>query len=239
MVTAPNPVYLGPVAHWSSGNNKPPTRWVIHCTVSPCEVGGARDIAAYFRTQASGGSAHYVSDPSGSVQPAYDGVICWHAPPNPNSIGLELCDPMRGRGKRWHDQDHQQLLEAAAKLTAQGCVFYGIPIKKLDAADLRAGKHGICGHVDVSEAWNQSTHWDPGPAFPWPLFMRMVRHQAAVIRGADRVASPTPQEADKEARKPTRITHVRRVLRHALSKRDGIHDRRAIKRALRDLRGVR
>lgn len=233
-VKPPSPTYLGPPFRRSSGSNKPIRRVVIHCTVSPCEPGGARNIAAYFRSSSAGGSAHYVVDPSETVQSAYDSVICWHAPPNSNSIGIELCDPMTGPGNRWQNDRHQAMLKRAAKLTAQLCLAYDVPIRKLDPADLRAGKKGVCGHADVSDAFNQSSHWDPGPAFPWASFMTMVRAEA---RGLTNEPVPTP-EPNKEAATPTRVDRVRRMLRKALSKRDGVHDRRAIRRALRNLRGV-
>ncbi|WP_446924560.1 hypothetical protein, partial [Klebsiella pneumoniae] len=41
-------------------------------------------------------------------------------------------------------------------------------------ADLKAGKRGVCGHVDVTDAWHQSDHDDPGPWFPWDKFMAVV-----------------------------------------------------------------
>jgi N-acetylmuramoyl-L-alanine amidase CwlA len=92
MVRPPNPRYLGPAFRTSAGANKPPTRVVIHSTVSPCKPGGAEQIAAYFRSPAAGGSAHYVVDPDEVVQVVFDSVIAWHAPPNAHSIGIEMCD---------------------------------------------------------------------------------------------------------------------------------------------------
>ena len=41
-------------------------------------------------------------------------------------------------------------------------------------ADLKAGKRGVCGHTDVTDAWHQSDHDDPGPWFPWDRFMAVV-----------------------------------------------------------------
>lgn len=230
----PAPPYLGPPAHFSSGNNRPITRIVMHATVSPCVKGGARDIARYFRSQAAGGSAQYVVDPGEVIQACYDSVIAWGAPPNPHSLHIELCDPMTGPGRRWHDNAHQSMLDHAAELTAQLCLAYDVPIHRIDVADLKAGRHGICGHADVSDAWHQSDHWDPGPAFPWPEFMHRVRRAAALLQDAP-AAKPTPGEVTRERATPTRVTRARRLLRRALAKRDGIHDKRAIRAALRDL----
>lgn len=185
MVTPPNPVYLGPVAHSSGVGNKPIRRIVIHCTVGaePGHVGAARDTAAYFRKRSAGGSAHYVRDARETVQCAYDSVIAWHAPPNPHSIGYEVCCSLDAQGRgHWQREDHQKALLGAAKDVARLCLAYGVPVRKVSVADLRAGREGICGHVDVSAAFHQSTHWDPGPAFPWQQFMQMVEKEAAMLR---------------------------------------------------------
>lgn len=235
MVDAPNPPYLGPAAHDSGAGNMPLTRVVMHCTVSPCRPGGARDIAAYFRSPNSGGSAHYIVDPGDTVQVVYDSRIAWHAPPNSHSIGVELCDPMSGSGARWNDADHQAMLKRAAKLVAQLCLAYDVPIRRLDVADLKAGRKGICGHADVSDAFKQSSHWDPGPAFPWEQFMRYVRREAERFT-AQPVPDPTPVDKRKERAKPTRITRARRLLRKALSKTDRTHERYdQIQAAIREL----
>ena len=34
------------------------------------------------------------------------------------------------------------------------------------AADLRAGKEGFTGHAQISEAWREVDHTDPGAGFP-------------------------------------------------------------------------
>lgn len=182
-IRPPSPVYLGPADKHSGPGNKPIRRIVIHCTVSPCERGGARNIAAYFRSDAARGSAHYVVDPGEKVQVVWDSVIAWHAPPNEGSIGVELCDPLisvawdRAHADRWFNDDHQAMLRKAARLVARLGLAYGVPLEKIGPAQLKAGREGVCGHDDVSEAFGQSSHWDPGPSFPWRTFMAMV-HEA-------------------------------------------------------------
>lgn len=178
-VSPPSPVYLGPAAHTTPGNNKPIRRIVIHATVSPCRKGQARRTAAYFRSESAGGSAHYVVDPGEVVQVVYDNVIAWHAPPNRHSIGNELCYyPTRVPVGFWQLPHARAMLRKAARLTARQCLAFGVPPNRVSADQLRAGVAGICGHVDVSEAFGQSSHWDPG-VFPWRRFMRLVRAEVA------------------------------------------------------------
>jgi N-acetyl-anhydromuramyl-L-alanine amidase AmpD len=81
------------------------------------------------------------------------------------------------------------MLARAATLTAEKCIAYGIPVTKIFPADLLAGKRGICGHVDVTNAWHQSDHTDPGPDFPWASFLASVRTEVTRLQGAP--AMPT------------------------------------------------
>ena len=196
----PAPKYLGPPARHSGDGNKPITRVVIHSTVSPCEPGGARNIAAYFRSQSAGGSAHYVVDPGEVVQSAYDSVVAWHAPPNSHSLGIEMCDvpgpvpndkPGTARWKalkrswRWVRPNQRAMLRRTARLTAQLCLAYDVPTRFVGPGDLHDGKHGVTTHANVSAAFRQSTHWDPG-FWPRRRFMRLVRKYAKEMRAEGR-----------------------------------------------------
>ena len=150
-------------------------RIVIHGTVSPCERGGAKNVARYFQSSSAGGSAHYVVDPGETVACLKETVVAWHAPPNTGSIGVELCDPQKGSSSRWRDDNHEAMLKRAAALVRQIAARWNIPLRRLTVAEVKAGKHGICGHVDVSKAFSQTDHTDPGSGFPWDHFMALVR----------------------------------------------------------------
>jgi len=186
-VKPPNPPYVGPPAHTTQGSNKPIHRIVIHSTVSPCVPGGARATANYFKSKSAGGSAHYVVDPKETVQVAYDSVICWHAPPNENSLGIEMCDiPSETSGLRWAKPNQLRMLHRTARLTARLCAAYNVPVRFLTVSDLLHQRHGITTHNNVSHAFHQSTHWDPGK-WPQRAFMAMVRTEyKKLTKGAKR-----------------------------------------------------
>ena len=195
-------------AHHGSGSNLPPTRVVIHATCpemgfpSASAKGRAVSTARYFQSPSSGGSAHYVVDIGETVQCLAEDVIAWHAPPNAHSLGIEICadggsassfkNPnVRYRRDDWLSPQVWPAVLRAAALTRQMCQKYGIPMVKLSAADLKAGKKGICGHVDVSDAFYQSDHDDPGPNFPWAEFMAAVKGGTTTQTGELTVADIT------------------------------------------------
>lgn len=199
----PAPPYYGPPAHDSGNGNKPINRIVIHCTAGS-DAQSAQGTAKYFKQEAATGSAHYVVDSDETLQTAYDSVVCWHAPPNLHSLGLEICCSLKDDGKgHWVKPDHVAMMKRTARLAAELCLAYDVPVVKLTPAQLKAGKRGICGHVDVSKAWGQSTHWDPGPYFPWDSFMAMVRSEVDHIKSGGTTApappKPTPTAPEKEA----------------------------------------
>lgn len=159
---------------------------VIHATVSPCTVGGARQNASYFQSDAAGGLAHYVVDPSEVVQTCKETVACWHAPPvNGRAIGVELCDPQAGIDSRWANPAHKSMLALAAPLVTDICRRHNIPMFYVDHESLLRGERGITTHHDVSLAWHKSTHVDPGPAFPMGAFITAVNSHRQIPQEDD------------------------------------------------------
>lgn len=188
----PTPPVVGghPAKHSGKGNH-PVTRVVIHSAVMPCEVGRARQLAAWNRDGVGGGSWHYAVDPAEVIQCSYDSYVCWHAPPNGNSLGIEMADnpgPVPGdkpgtaaykaakRSWRWARKPQRLMLKRTAALTAGLCLAYDLPVMFLTTEDLRAGRKGITTHNYVSKAFGQSSHWDPG-FWPKRRFMAMVRRE--------------------------------------------------------------
>lgn len=190
-IEPPSPPFIP--ARWHGGRQVP-RLIVMHGTVSPCVPGGARAVARDFATTNTKKSAHYTVDPGEEIQSVGDHTVAYHCGHNQDSIGVELCDPQAGPSSRWGDLPHHRMLDRAAHLVAQLCLAYAIPIRRLSVRDLLDGKHGICGHVDMSNAFHQSSHTDPGEAFPWVGFI------AAVQRAADEILhtpAPAPEHGTR------------------------------------------
>ena len=184
----------GNLSHSSTGDNVPVSRIVLHGTVSPCVRGGARSVASYFQSSSAGGLAHYIVDPGEIVQCAGDNLIVWHAPPNKGSIGVELTDPQDATGpRRWFDPAHTAMLEQAAGLVARLCVKHDLPDTYVDRTAMLAGARGITTHNEVSQAWRQSDHSDPGPGFPIAHFIDLVRsHRTPAVVPVPPKPTPAP-----------------------------------------------
>jgi hypothetical protein len=188
--------YVGPVAHDSGNGNLPVIRVVVHCTAGGADATGASGTARYFRMEEATGSAHAIADNDETLTCAYDTVVCWHAPPNPHSLGIELCCTLSNQGKgHWALANHVAMMKRGAKWVAEKCIKHKIPVRKLTVAQVRAGYKGICGHGDVTLAFGQSSHTDPERYFPWDQFMGFVQDAYDAILSP----APTPQPEEDMA----------------------------------------
>jgi hypothetical protein len=159
------------------------THVVIHTTESGEYPGAARDVARYFQQlpKTRKASAHYVVDSREIVQCVEERDIAYHAPPlNEESVGVELCAKAGQTAAQWADDYSNAELALAAGLVRGVCHRYGIPVRFVDAAGLKAGVSGITTHVEVSRAFRVSDHWDPGPNFPMARFLSLVAPPAPV-----------------------------------------------------------
>lgn len=164
---------------------------VVHTTESHEIKGSARNVAAYFRDPRGadgkplppdrGGSSQYVIDDQEVYQCVREEDSSWHAGPvNGYSIGIELVGAAGQTAAEWDDEYSRAVLARAAALAADICQRHGIPIRKLSPEEVAAKEPGICGHIDVTKGLKTGSHWDPGPAFPWGLFLAMIRAAAGL-----------------------------------------------------------
>lgn len=149
---------------------------VIHTMEIPERDDAAAICARWFARSASQVSAHYCVDAGTTIQCVREQDIAWHARGgNGASIGVELAGSAGQGTLDWEDAYSRAVLARAATLVADVCRRHRLPVRRIGAVELRAGRRGITGHGDVSEAFGKSDHWDPGPGFPWDGFLGQVR----------------------------------------------------------------
>jgi N-acetyl-anhydromuramyl-L-alanine amidase AmpD len=166
---------------------------VIHDMEFPETKDAAEVIARDFATTSTQKSAHICVDSDSIVQCVRDNDVAFAAPgANSDGIQIELTGFAKQTREQWLDPYGVLLLERGADATAQYCLKYDIPVRRLDDAQL-AGKSskGIVSHAQVSKVFKKSDHTDPGPNFPWDFFLDRVKHHVARrAKQAGRVAMP-------------------------------------------------
>ena len=137
---------------------------------------GARtypDLGAFFANPASGVSSQTgIDDTPGTVgEYVRRDMKPWtQANANPYCTATELCAFADWDNAEW--QRHPNMLANCAAWIAEECAHFGIPVRKLSAAQAQGGQAGVCGHVDLGSAGGG--HWDPGPSFPWDQVLDMA-----------------------------------------------------------------
>lgn len=166
---------------------------VVHDIECPETTHAAEAVAAWFAGRdAPRASAHYCVDLDSIVQCVRDQDVAWHAPGvNSISIGIEHAGYARQTRPEWLDAFSLGMLLRSAELSAGLCIRYNIPIRRVDSDGLLNRARGLCGHIDVTKAFGRSTHWDPGPNFPWELYLQMVTGFKA-MQGAALQAAAAP-----------------------------------------------
>jgi N-acetyl-anhydromuramyl-L-alanine amidase AmpD len=177
-------------ARLRSGKRKSTRLIVIHTAECGERKGAARGVGAWFQNPTAKGSAHATVDADEIVQHAGWDEICAHArggDANRTGIGIEHAGRASQTAAEWDDPYSRAMLMRSAALVAELCARYGIPAVRLTPAQVAAGAKGICGHADVTNAYNvRGGHSDPGNGFPWDRYISMVR-------GAGWQAVPDPQ----------------------------------------------
>jgi len=160
--------------------NRTDVRWVMMHTMEAVEKPDtAEGVARWFAGQSGAPpetSSHYCVDSDSIVLCVNETDIAWACKgANGYSVHYELAGYAKQSADDWSDSFSQAMLQRAAAQAAVTAARWGIPIKKIGADEMRAGAKGFVGHVDGSDAFKKSTHYDPGPNFPWEDFLKMVR----------------------------------------------------------------
>lgn len=149
----------------------------VHTTES---TGGNTAVIKYLEDTRRGSYQVMIDFDGEEVRLVPDNRQAWAAAAQGNARGLHLCVMGRAEWNRERWLQEGKLLERAAQRIATWSREYGIPLVKISASDARRDVRGVLGHIDISEAWGESDHWDPGHHFPY----REVFARAAEILGA-------------------------------------------------------
>jgi len=164
-------------AYHNSGKRTQRVIWIVLHDEEATTAGGA---ARYFTTPASGGSAHLCVDDSRCYRCLDNDVIAWGAPgANEQGFHIEQAGFARWSAVVW--RSHMGTLRRAAYKAALHCHRFDVPPRFVTASGLRARQPGITTHREVSKAFDPGGHTDPGPFWPRPLFMLLVRRYYAQL----------------------------------------------------------
>jgi N-acetyl-anhydromuramyl-L-alanine amidase AmpD len=126
-------------------------------------------------------SAHEVIDSEHVIQCVLKAAHAWHCghTGNDTTYGIEICGQANQTRDQWLDEISIKTLSLAAARVGILAKVFGLPIVMLTADDIKAGRTGITSHAEMSKAWHESTHTDPGPGFPWDLFLTACKGATA------------------------------------------------------------
>lgn len=140
-------------------------------------------LGNYFTHTTDGSSNTGIGQGGGYATYVNYADTCWAAPPlNQEAEHVEICGFAGWTRAQWLSMP--KMLETVARWIAWRCAVRAIPIRHVLLPS--RGTSGVSGHKDVNNQYHQSTHWDPGPNFPWDV----VIARALVIAGAPAAAPP-------------------------------------------------
>jgi hypothetical protein len=145
---------------------------VMHCT----ESNSARSSAQWFENTRAQGSAHLVVDDNECYRTLPDDIIPWGAKgANTRGFHIEITGWARWNRNDW--LKHERALRRAAYKAAVHAKKFGIPIRWLTPAQLRAGQKGFVTHAMCSQAFG-GDHSDPGRNCPTDQLLTWTKQYA-------------------------------------------------------------
>ena len=127
-------------------------------------------------------SAHYGVDSDSIVGMVKERDVAWAAP-GANRLGVHI--EHAGRSRRteaqWRDGFAEPMLMRSAWLAARIALRWNMPVDFVGRDALKLGRRGITTHNEVTQAFNKSTHTDPGVNFPMVWYLELVHEARSLL----------------------------------------------------------
>ena len=156
----------------------------IHTTENT--AGTPAENVANYQINSQSGSYHVLVDTTGKrLRENTDDWVTWSTGNQGNNLLVHISFVAQARWSRqeWLNQD--KMLRAGATVVAHWCKTHKWPVRRVNVN----GLPGITTHNDT-RAWGGTDHTDPGPNFPFDVFLRYVNEAMN--------PAPTPAPAPKE-----------------------------------------
>ena len=172
--------FLQAINYTPGRGGKKPLQIFLHTMETPETPGRAKQVWQWFAGKTSPqASAHFMTDATTVEQSVKTSDTAWAVDDyalNQSSISIEMSGVDSQTPAQWADAYSTAELALVAKLVAELCKQFDIPIVKLSPLDVAANKAGIAGHWDVTLGKKiAGGHTDPGKYFPWDKFIAQVK----------------------------------------------------------------
>jgi N-acetyl-anhydromuramyl-L-alanine amidase AmpD len=155
--------------------NRTTIDWIVIHTMEIAQTSTtALQCARDFATTSDNRSAHYCVDNATIIHCVQEKDIAFAAPPNTPGMELEHAGFASMTAAEWGSVYSTAMLQLSAQLSASIVLRYDVPIVWLSSQDLIDGKRGFTSHANISNAFHQTDHQDPGPNFPHQAYLQMV-----------------------------------------------------------------
>lgn len=155
-----------------------PNQIVIHSVESGMTPGvGYSLMTGYWQNPANKTSVHGIADPADFTYGVPDSLQAWHVggSGNQTALGVEHAGRAAFSAADWTTPAAVKMLNNSAREVAKLATKHGIPLRWLSIAQVKANEKGITTHNDMRLAGRDSTHTDPGPNFPYKLYMQLLQ----------------------------------------------------------------
>ncbi|MBC3186279.1 N-acetylmuramoyl-L-alanine amidase [Corynebacterium sp. zg-331] len=159
----------------------------IHTTEN--DPGTPASAVADYQIRSQSGSYHMLVDSAGTrLRENTDDWITWSSGNQGNNLLLHISFVFRAHYSRAQWLAQEKMLRAGAEVVAYWCSRYDWPVKQVGVG----GLPGITTH-DATRAWGGTDHTDPGPNFPWDVFLGYVREAQGPKHAAAPIISISPR----------------------------------------------